>query len=233
MEFLIENKFFFFCLTAAIFVIAIIIFVSTITPSAEQFIEVYWELFNVENLFDKSYVPCNLKNCSMSGIYKIGNFHFNDTDYGLVVIDPESPNRYDSICIDFNQDESYCDEGEGPMKELYTFSIGNDFFSIFNLRKDRVIIAHSPKDITTQKFKIGFVIESHYKNPVNLDVNLLVNETLKQAKNLSLDPGQKTIQTFTVTLPEDGLYKIKISVIVLPTEEEIFIDFLVNKYSSQ
>jgi len=232
MKFSDENILFYFCSILVIFVIFVIIFISSITPSAEEFIEVYWEISVVENLVNKTQITCNLENCSRSGIYRIGNIHLNNIDYNLAIFDSEVPIKYDSLCVDLNQDGVYCDEGEGPMKERYTFSIGTDFFSILNLNEDKVIIAHFPKDLTVQTFTIGFIIESHYNQTVNLNVNLLVNETMKKSEKLSIEPKQKTIQNFTVSLPEDGLYKIKVSVFVLPNDEEIFIDFWVNKNSS-
>lgn len=232
MKFLVENKFFYFCLIAVIIVIAIIIFISKITPSAEEFIEVYWELSIAEDLVEITRIPCKT-DCSVSEIYRVGNIHLKNKNYNLAIFDSEIPLEYDSLCIDFNQDGIYCDEGEGPMKEYYTFAIDTDFFNIVNVKKDRVVIAHYPKDLTVENFTIGFVIESHYTNTVYLDVNLLVNETLKISKKLSIEPKQKIIRNYEVSLPEDGLYKIKVSLFVVLSDEEVFIDFWVNKKSNQ
>lgn len=232
MKFPVENKLFFFCLIAVIFVIVVIIFISAITPSSEEFIEVYWELYSTENLMKKTHVSCNAEKCSKSGVYRVGSIRLNDVDYGFVLFDTETPFYYASLCVDFNQNEIYCDEGEGPMNIDSTFSIDTKFFSVLNLEEDRVAIAHFPKDLTVQDFTVGFIIESHYTDTVNLDINLLVNETLKESKKLLMGPGQKIIQDFTVSLSEDGLYKIKVSVFVLPGDEEVFIDFWVNKNSS-
>jgi len=232
MGFLVENKFFVFCLIVVIFVISIIIFKSTTTPSVEEFIEIYWELSMAENLVKTTYIPCNA-DCSVSEIYRVGNIQLNKKDYSLTIFDSETPMKYDSLCIDFNQDGFYCDEGEGPLKERYTFSIGTNFFNVLSLKEDKAVIAHYPKDLTVEDFTIGFVIESHYTDPVYLDVNLLVNETLKKSEKLSVQPKQKIIRNFPVSLSKDGLYKIKVSLFVTPSDEEVFIDFLVNKESSQ
>jgi len=232
MNFSAENKLFYFCLIVSIFVIVIIIFKSTITPSAEEFLEVYWEPSIAEDLVNKTQIPCNSAECSKSGIYRVGDIHLKNTDYDLIVFDSEKPMIYDSLCIDLNQNGIYCDDNEGPMKQHYTFSIDTDFFNILGLNEDKVIIAHYPKDLTEENFTIGFIIESHYNNPVNLDVNLFVNETLEKSENLSIEPKQKVSKNFAVVLSEDGLHKIKVSVFVLPSNEEIFIDFWVNKNSS-
>ena len=220
---------FLFLLVFSFIILSIIIYISETSPSKEEFVEVYWQMFKAKNLDYADDVNCKIFFCSKSEIYKIGGINLNGKNFGIVLTDLEEADEYNFLCIDFNDDDVYCDDGEGPFRERESFLIDSNAFNVLDIRGDDIVIAHYPKEIYEQNFTVGFVIKSYYSHSEDFDISLFVNESLENSMTLELQPEEETISQFEVSLPSEGLFKVKVSVSPLTTDEKANIDFWVEK----
>jgi len=223
-----NHSIFFFLLVFTLVVLSIIIYISIISPTKEEFVELYWQVFRVRDLNYTDDVTCKIFICSKSGIYKIGNIDINDEKFGIILTDLERDEEYNFLCIDFNNDDVYCDGGEGPFRERETFLIDSNAYSILNLKENNIVIAHYPKDVYDQNFNVGFVAKSHYSHTEDFEINLFVNESIENSMIFNLKPKEETFSKFKVTLPSEGLFKVKVSVTSPKIDEKVNIDFWVN-----
>jgi hypothetical protein len=223
-----DNRFFFLCLISIFIVLIIIIYVSVTSSPKEEFVEIYWQVFEIKNLENTIKVNC-LGACTLSGVYRIGDVEINGITYSVIIIDPYEAGVYSNLCIDTDNDEIYCEGGEGPFEFQGTFFIGPNAFNVMNFYEDNVIIAHYPKLTENEKNTVGFALKSYYKKTTDFNVSLHVNESLKKSEILAINPQEEIILKYIVSLPEVGLSKIKISVSPVSTKEEAYIDFWVNR----
>lgn len=223
-----NDKIFYLSLAFSLLILSVIAYVSVTSPTKEEFVEVYWKVSKVENMIDTENIECKLVNCSMSGVYKFGRVNLNDKNYDIIKIDPGGPGDYYSLCIDFNENQEYCDIEEGPFPYRDTFFIDSHAFNILSLVDD-IVIAHYPKEVKDQNFTAGFVIKSYYSKTMDFDVGLYVNETLQKDKILTIQKNQEVTSYFDVELPTEGMFKVKVVVSPLTIEKEAYIDFWVKR----
>jgi hypothetical protein len=223
-----QDRLFFFLLVFTFVILSIIIYISITSPSKEEFVEVYWQVFRANEFNSKTDVNCKLFNCSKSRTYKIGNIDLNGKIFGIVLIDREKAGDYNSLCIDSNNDNVYCDDEEGPFGERGSFSIDSGAFNVIAFKENDIVIAHYPKEVHTQNFTIGFVIKSHYFHTGDFNISLFVNESLENSNTLKLGSKEETLSKFEVSLPSEGLFKVKVFVSPVETNEKANIDFWVN-----
>jgi len=165
----------------------------------------------------------------LSGIYRIGNVEINWIDYSVIIIDSYEAGVYYNLCIDIDNDEIYCEEVEGPFGFRDTFFIESNVFNINTFYGDNIIIAHYPSITENENFTVGFIVKSYYQKNLDFNVSLYINETLEKSEILSMKPGEEIVLKYPVSLPEAGLFKVKISVSPVSAKEEAHIDFWVNK----
>jgi len=223
-----EDRLFFLCLISIFIVLFIIIYISITSPPKEEFVQLYWQVFKIENLKNTTRVNCTGE-CTLSGIYRIGDAEINGANYKVIIIDPYEAGIYYNLCIDTDNDEIFCENGEGPFEFRDTFFIESNAFNIINFYENNVVIAHYPKETENENFTVGFVVKSYYQKTLDFNFDLYVNEELKKDETISIKPNEEIIFNYPVSLPEVGLFKVKISVSPVHTQEEAYIDFWVNK----
>lgn len=223
-----NNKVFYSSLILTLIILSLMIYVSSIQPSKEDFVEVYWQVFKVENFTSTSNIVCKIMNCTTSGIYKLSKINLDGSSFNIIEIDLTNPGDYYSLCIDFNNDNQYCDRGEGPFGYRDTFLFNSYAFNIYNLGS-KIIIVNYPKEVKNQTFTVGFVIKSYYSEIMDFNLGLYVNETLQKNKNLTINPRQEVVSYFNVSLPTEGISRVKVVVSPSMTNEEAYIDFVVKK----
>jgi hypothetical protein len=128
-----------------------------------------------------------------------------------------------------NRNEIYCEENEGPFKEGETFQKNSYSFSIINPSEKKFIIFNFPKETTLSNFIVGYSIKSNYKEEKEFEIGYYINETLQKIDNKKINPDQMISEYYTVNLPENGLYKVKVALLPLTIEDRTYIEFWVNK----
>lgn len=224
-----NDKLFFFCLFLLLFVMSIMTYISITLPSEEEFVELYWKVSELKDLANKTDVNCSIDNCGLSGIYKIGTVDLVDNSYKAIITDLNYEGMYDSICIDVNQNEIFCEENEGPFARRDSFGINSNSFNVIYFRNNQAFIANYPREVYVSNFTVGFVIKSNYNEVKNFNMGLFVNETLQHSENLTVEPHQEISNYYSVYLPENGLYRVKVAVLPLTLEEKTYIEFWVEK----
>lgn len=221
----ISQEFFLLGLTIAI--LAIMIFISSTSPSKEEFIELHWSIFKI-SFIPKNQVTCVLRPCSISGDYKFGNLDLNGKTYGIILIDLENPRRYDNMCIDMNRNDVFCEQNEGPFIEGSSFLIESKSFNIISFEENNFAIANYPKIVNSSNFTVGFVIRSFYHRNMNFNLSMFVNETLEKSEVISLVPKQELTMNYSVSLKGEGLNKILIVANSSEGNQQSAIDFWVE-----
>lgn len=206
-----NDKIFFSSLILTLIILSVIIYISSVQPSKEEFIEVHWQILRSGDLTGTDSVVCKIENCSKSGIYKIGNIDLDGMNFGLITIDSDKSNKYNYTCIDFNKNGIYCEEDEGPFKERDTFLINNNGFNFFSISDKNVVVAYYPKTVDQENFTVGFVLKSHYKRTLDIKTTMSVDNNEPQSKIQTLKADEEIISTFNVTLSTVGLHEVKIS----------------------
>jgi hypothetical protein len=213
-----------------IVILGIVVYVSATSPSKEEFTELYWKIFKVDFL-QKAQVVCALKPCSISGFYDFGNITLDNKNYRIVLVDLDTAWQYSAMCIDINQNNVFCEKGEGPFRERDSFLIGSDSFTIISSNEKNFAIANYPRRVNVNNFTVGYVVKSYYRKTQDFNVSLFVNETLKESKILTISPQQEIVSQFNVFLPSKGLFRVKIDVTPSTTSQKSYIDFWVNASS--
>jgi hypothetical protein len=224
-----DNHTFIFLSVFTIIIVSIILYVSAISTSKEEFVEVYWQINSMKDLRYTRYVNCKMVNCSLSGIYEIGKVNINGKIFNATLIDIVRPSQYYHLCIDFNNDGIYCDNREGPFTLKDSFLMGKDAFNILYISNNNIVIADYPHEVYDQNFTTGFVMKSHYFDTRFLNISLFVNQTLEKSKTIQIEPEEEVFSHLNVSLPTKGLFRVEVSVSPLGTEEKSSIDFWVEK----
>ncbi len=222
-----RDKVFYLCLVLTLIVLGVMIYVSITSRSTEEFVELYWQVFKLENLRNTTNVVCEHKNCSLSGVYMAGDVNLFGENYKAVISDSNEIGIYDSLCIDINYDGIFCGNHEGPWNVSNTFFIDSQPFYILKLNKDEVVITNYPKETNITNFSVSFVIKSHYKETMNFDATLFVNETLEANKTFTIEPDHEKISFFDVNLPNAGWHKVRIIVQLQALNKSTEINFWV------
>lgn len=216
-----------FLLLLTIVVIAAVIYISATSPSKEEFIELHWKIYKV-NFSHKAQVNCKLNPCSISGVYNFGNVTFDKKNYKIVLVDLWKDRLYDAMCIDINDNNVFCEKGEGPFRERNSFLIDSNSFNIISLEEKNFAIANYPRAVNVSNFTVGFVVKSFHSKNMDFNVSMFVNETMKKSEVLTLTPGQELDLEYPVFLQKEGLYKVGITVTSLATDQQALIDFWVR-----
>ena len=128
-----------------IVILGIIVYISATSTSKEEFTELYWKIFKVD-FSPKTQVNCALKPCSISGFYDFGNITFDNKNYRIILIDLGMAWQYDAMCIDINENNVFCEAGEGPFRERDSFLIGSDSFTIISSNEKNFAIANYQRE---------------------------------------------------------------------------------------
>jgi len=221
-----NDKIFYSGLVLTLIVLSLIVYISYIQPSKEEFVEVFWQVFKSEDLVATSQVNCGIENCSQSGFHK-GNINLNGKNFEIITTDLEKLLEFRYACIDFNSNNIYCEKPEGPFKNLDSFLIDNDGYSILEVSEKNVFVIHYPKNVTQQNFTVGFVTKSYYAKTMNFKATLLVDSNQVESKFITLNPNEEIISNFNVILSTKGLHKVQ--VIISSLEQENEIEFFANR----
>jgi len=223
-----NDKIFYSSLIITFIVLSLIIYISYVQPSKEEFAEVYWQVFKSEDLTAASQVNCSLVNCSKSGFHK-GTINLNGKNFGIITTDLDKLLEYKYTCIDFNNNNTYCEKTEGPFKNLDSFFIGNDGYSILEVLYNNVFVIHYPKNVTQQNFIVGFVVKSHYAKTMEFRATLVIDSTQVESKIITLNPNEEAVSNFNIILPTKGSHKVQIIISSLEQKSENEIGFFVNR----
>jgi hypothetical protein len=224
-----EDKNFFFLMILTLAVLVVIIYVSATSHPKEEFTEIYWKVSRIENLVNMSKFVCKIANCSISGIPKIGDIVLGNEKFKVIIIDPKEAYNFEYFCIDINRNEVYCEETEGPFKYNDSFLISSNGFSVVEVNEKDLFIINYPRKVNVSDFRVNFVVKSQFKKPVNLNISLFVNDSLKDSKIVSLESRQEITEYFYVHLEEKGEFRVKVAVLPITSNRRIYIDFWVTK----
>jgi len=219
----------YFLLAITFVVLVAMVYVSATLPMKEEFVEIYWKIIKIETLMDIKEVNCLIDPCSLSGVYKFGELELNNKTFNVLVNDLIEAERYDTICIDWNHDDIYCDLDEGPYGTRESFILDSDGYNVILFKEAKVYITNYPKEVNVSNFTIGYVIKSYYSSTSDFKLNLFVNDTLEKTETLTINPNQEVTLKTKIILPTKALYKVKISISKLNTDQEAYIDFWVRK----
>ena len=219
-----NNKIFYSSLILTLIILSLIIYVSSVQPSKEEFVEIYWQVSRSDDLISTDRVDCRIEGCSQSGTYYTGSIDLSGMNFGLITTDLYEFEDYGYTCIDFNDNDTFCEETEGPFVEGDTFFIDNNGFNIFSISDKNIVVAHYPKKVSQENFTVGFVVKSVYHKPLDIDIKLLVETNETETKIQNLKPNEEIVSSFNVKLPAKGLYKVKvvISSATIDRENEIY-----------
>lgn len=227
---IVKDKKFYLYLFLFIGVLSVLIYLSASFTSKEEFVELYWTTSKVENLKEVSQVSCEIENCSLSHIYKIGELEVNDKNLSILITDLNESGEYDAFCIDANNDGKYCSSGEGPFRYYETFFVGSSPFSSLDFGEKQIVFVNYPRYVSVQNFTVSFIAKSFYLESSYFDINVSVNSSLQYNKTVMLEPKQEILSQVNISLPSNGLYKVE--VLVKPTYASgplSTIDFWVNR----
>jgi len=101
-------------------------------------------------------------------------------------------------------------------------------FNILLIKENNMVSANYPKEVNDNNFTVSFVTKSYYSHEENFKISLFVNENLENSMLLKLKPKEDIVSRIEVTLPSEGLYKVKVSVSTPENDEIANIDFWVN-----
>jgi len=228
-KFQIKDKNFLFLMILSLVALAFMIYISATSPSTEEFVEIYWKISKIENLTDAAQINCNIDNCSISGIPKIGDMDLAGEKYKAIIMDIEGAFVYEHFCVDINRNNIYCDNLEGPFKYNDTFLINGYGFNVIDVDEDNIIVVNYPKEVSISDFRIGFVAKSYYKRSIDLNLNLFIDEILRDSKTITLYPEQETLEYFNVNLEEKGQHRVRVALLPITLEQRLYIDFWVRR----
>lgn len=227
------DKTFYLNLVLIVVFFSLLIYLSMKFPSTEEFVELYWEFVKVENPTDEYDAVCKDASCSLSGINKFKKAKIDQVEYDILFLDLNEPEKYDSICIDLNQNDVYCEDEEGPFWSPEGFMINNTTFS-YNLFGDGIVIFSFPKKLVNRTdFEVSYNIRSHYSKILEFDVTLTVNDEVFSEKEIILEPNQQMLIKDQVSIPEEErLHEVEVVVSPRKGGQSAKINFFV-KYSTE
>jgi hypothetical protein len=152
----------------------------------------------------------------------------NET-FKAVLMDTRTILEYDRFCIDSNRNGIYCDEGEGPFATYDSFSVGDSGFTVLDVNEDGIAVVDYPKETNASSFKVGLVAKSYYKEVMDLNLSVFVNESFRYGRVISLYPGQETTEYFPIDLQESGEYRVRVVDLDTTLDKMLYVDFWVKK----
>jgi len=227
---IVKDKKFYLYLVLFIVILSVLIYLSASFKSKEEFVELYWTTSKVENLKEVSQVSCEIENCSVSHIYKIGELELNDKNLSIMITDLNESGKYDAFCIDANNDGKYCSSGEGPFRYYETFFVGSSPFSSLEFGEKQIVFVNYPNYVSVKKFTVSFIAKSFYLESSYFDINVSVNNYLQYNETVKLEPKQEILRQINISVPSKGLYRVE--AVIKPTYASgplSTIDFLVNR----
>ena len=224
------NKTFYLNLSLILAFFLIFVYLSFNSSSNEGFIELYWDFTKVEHHYTQPDLECFNMTCSLSGTNKVQITRIDQDWYNILFLDINYPGKYDSICIDFNHNNLYCEDGEGPIWPPLGFMIGNKTYS-YNLIEDGIIIFSHPKRVVnTTDFVVSYVTESHYTDLMEFDVTVKVDDYVLSREEMVLEPGERLLVEQEVSISEEKRQH-KVEIIISPKripDQSAKINFFVN-----
>jgi amino acid transporter len=224
-----DKLFFYLHLFLLIAIVFVLIYLSIITPSREEYVELYWKTTEVKNIQNYSDIECEIENCSLSGIYKVGDLTLNNEYYKIMITDLDESGEYDAFCIDLDRDDKYCENVEGPYRYYETFFIDSSAFSSLYFDENQIIFINYPDYVYIENFTVSFVVKSLYSTNLNFNIRVLVNDTLQHDELLELYPGEEILKKVNISLPTENRYKVKVVVSSEVYDEGAYIDFWVDR----
>lgn len=205
----VKDKKFYLYLFLFIGVLSVLIYLSSSFTSKEEFVELHWATSKVGNLKEVSQVSCEIENCSLSHIYKIGKVELNNKSLSILVTDLNESGKYDAFCIDMNNDGKYCSNGEGPFRYYETFFVGSSPFNSLDFEERQIVFANYPKYVFVNNFTVSFIAKSFYLESSSFDINVSVNGSLQYNEAVVLEPKQEIARQVNISLPGKGLYRVE------------------------
>lgn len=187
----------------------------SVNPSLPRgFADVYWEFINVENPWPTDTVLCKDMKCSLSGINKVKEIQIGYSNYDILFMDINQPEKYDSICVDVNDNDIYCEYAEGPFSPSETFLIGESTYSYRFLGEESIVIFFYPQKLAGRTvFTVSYSIKSYYLDAKKYDVVLTVNNNIVSKQEIFLRPlERRMIQEEITILPIQREHKIEVIV---------------------
>ncbi|MBD3155594.1 MAG: hypothetical protein GF368_02975 [Candidatus Aenigmarchaeota archaeon] len=198
---------------ALILLFFIVLSYISVSPSLPRgFVDVYWEFINVENPWPTDTALCKDMKCSLSGISKIREIQIGHSNYDILFMDINQPEKYDSICVDVNDNDIYCEHAEGPFSPSETFLIGGSTYSYRFLGEESIVIFFYPQKLIGRTvFTISYNIKSYYLDAKKYDVVLTVNNNIVSKQEIFLRPlERRTIEEEITILPIQREHKVEV-----------------------
>jgi hypothetical protein len=223
-----KDRLFYINLILVLFVISNLIYLSILAPANEEFTELSWRLWKIDDLTIANKVDCNMERCTLSGFSKVSKFNLGSNEYSILFMDLNSPEKYDSICIDVNRNGTYCDAWEGPFWPSSSFFIDGEAFNFRLLTNDSILILNYPNTVRNESFSVSYNIKSYYSKTTDYDLYLVINGTAYSKRQIALEPNESMTVNENVTLPGNGTYKVEVYAYPDSTSDGVSISFFVT-----
>ncbi|MBD3155593.1 MAG: hypothetical protein GF368_02970 [Candidatus Aenigmarchaeota archaeon] len=219
------DGFFYLNLSMILVFFLILIFISMNLPSGEGFVELYWDFVKVENPWVEPSPVCEI-DYSLSDFNRVQRARIGNEKYNILFLDINQPGKYDSICVDLNHNEIYCEDDEGPFWSPLGFRIGPEHYS-YTLIENGVVIYRFPTKLVNQtNFNVYYNIKSHYPEIEEFEIIISVNGDIISREKMFLDPGESRLVQEQIVVPEIiGKHEVEIAVLPQASKERVRINF--------
>lgn len=201
-------------------VISIIVYLSAYLPTKEEFLQVYWDVREVqirESIFD----PENTEGNVLYGTVLLGNRRLP-----MVMYDLDEEPGFDTFCLDIDEDGRWCEDTapgrnrEGPINYFETFFIDGYAYRAVMFAENRAVFINYAEYLYQDTFRTSFNVRSHYSREVDLRLVVSVDEDIISTEDITLAPGQEFLKKVDIRLEEEGNYRVTARVEPLSIKED-------------